>query len=522
MPVASWGYPYNQANKEKFERGFPADFIAEGLDQTRGWFYTLTVLSSALFDQPAFKNCVVNGIILAEDGRKMSKRLKNYPDPMQVLGEQGADALRLYLINSPVVKAQDLSFSEKGVRDIVRRILLRWWNAYSFFVSYANIDQFEPQGDAQQSPNILDQWILSRLNSLTLKTNEEMQHYRLYNVVPALLQFIDELTNTYIRFNRRHFWQEGMPEDKRLAYETLYQVLQQLSRLMAPFTPFMAEMIHQNLSQKQRTAKTSVHLESYPQGDPQASRPELEVAVERMEKLTLMARNLREKLNIKGKIPLKTLRIIHRDPAALTELKKLESYFSEEINIREVIYDSNEDEHVLISAKANFQKLGKKLGKKMKPVAQAVAALSVEEILAIEKGQSFEAAGETLSMEDLEIRRQSRQDKAQSSFANLQDLSIELDPTVEADQIQEGLAREMVRRIQMARKNADFNLDDRIELQLHCRGDLLAAAQAFGDYIQSETLAEKMTFETQPQGEYTEDFEVDGAELKVGLRRVNS
>ena len=236
MPYAQMGYPESQT--ELFNKTFPADFIAEGIDQTRGWFYTLMVIGSALFDKAPFKNVVVNGLILAEDGKKMSKSLRNYPDPHTILNEHGADALRLYLIDSPVVKAQELRFSEVGVKDVTRRILLRWWNAYSFFINYANIDHFEPRGDAESSPNILDQWLLSRLNTLMDLTQKEMEAYRLYNVVPSLLQFIEELTNTYIRFNRSHFWQEGMPEDKRFAYETLYEVLFSLSCIMAPFAPF--------------------------------------------------------------------------------------------------------------------------------------------------------------------------------------------------------------------------------------------------------------------------------------------
>ena len=280
MPYAQWGYP--ETNVEEFEKNFPADFIAEGLDQTRGWFYTLMVIGTALFDKSPFRNVVVNGLVLAEDGKKMSKSLRNYPDPMEVLDKHGADALRLYLIDSPVVKAQELRFSEKGVTDVVRRILLRWWNSYSFFVSYANIDEFRPQGDFKQSPNILDQWVISRLQTLVEDTQREMTAYRLYNVVPGLLQFIEDLTNTYIRFNRSHFWSEGMPEDKRLAFETLYEVLVTLSKLMAPFAPFLAESTYQNLIRRQarnRTRKLSVHLRRLsrspipPSSAPSSSRP---------------------------------------------------------------------------------------------------------------------------------------------------------------------------------------------------------------------------------------------------------
>ena len=364
MPYAQWGYPEKFGTQsstqsgEEFKKFFPADFIAEGLDQTRGWFYTLMVIGTALFEQSPYKNVVVNGLILAEDGKKMSKSLKNYPDPMGVLDAHGADALRLYLIDSPVVKAQELRFSETGVKDIVRRILLRWWNSYSFFVNYANIDNFVPRGDAERSPNVLDQWLLSRLHTLIENTQREMEHYRLYNVVPGLLQFIEDLTNTYIRFNRRHFWQEGMPEDKRLAYETLYYTLFTLSRVMAPFAPFLAEATYQNLRRVGSSTEESVHLTSYPEANAALKRPPMEEAVRVMEALVWLGRNFREKIAVKAKIPLRVMKVIHRDQRVLDHLKLFEPYFQDELNIQSVEYHANEDDFIQISAKANFPVLG--------------------------------------------------------------------------------------------------------------------------------------------------------------------
>ena len=264
MPYAQVHYPFER--KEDFARLFPADFIAEGLDQTRGWFYTLAVISSALFNKPAFYHVVVNGLVLAEDGKKMSKRLKNYPEPEEILAEHGADALRLYLINSPLVRAEELRFSESGVRDTVRRLLLPWWNAYKFFVTYALVDQWRPaQTPAEPSPNILDRWIVSRQQSLVRRTSQEMEAYRLYNVVPALLDFLNELTNWYVRLNRRRFWGEGADADKSFAYRALYDVLVGFSKLMAPFTPFLADAIYRNLMTLQDGSTTeSVHLEDFP------------------------------------------------------------------------------------------------------------------------------------------------------------------------------------------------------------------------------------------------------------------
>jgi isoleucyl-tRNA synthetase len=517
MPFAQWGYPFH--HKEEFEKGFPAEFIAEGLDQTRGWFYTLMVMGTALFARAPFRNVVVNGLILAEDGKKMSKSLRNYPDPGELLDQHGADALRLYLIDSPVVKAQELRFSEKGVRDIVRKILLRWWNAYSFFVSYGNIDGFVPRGDARRTENILDRWILSRLHSLIGRTNEEMSAYRLYNVVPGLLQFIEELTNTYIRFNRSHFWREGMPEDKRLAYETLYEVLLTLARVMAPFTPFVAETMYRNLSQVLPAAgrRDSVHLTDYPQSDPSLLRPELEQAVARMSQLVLMGRNIRETIGVKAKIPLQRMRIIHREPQVLDALRPLEPYFVDELNVREVVYEADEDRFVAISTKANFPRLGPRLGKQMKPVAAAIAGLRMEQILALERGETIEIGGERITLEDVEIRRQPRDESATLLAHQL--LSVELDGTVTEDQVREGLSREVIRRIQATRKRAALELDDRIELELSCSGALREAVEAHADAIREGTLALGLRVVDAPRGDHGDEVEVDGMPLGIALTR---
>ena len=520
MPYAQWGYP--RQNQEEFKNGFPADFIAEGLDQTRGWFYTLMVIGTALFDQAPFKNVIVNGLILAEDGKKMSKSLRNYPDPMEVLDKHGADALRLYLIDSPVVKAQELRFSENGVKDIVRRILLRWWNAYSFFTSYANIDEFKPRGDARKSPNILDQWVLSRLNALIANTEAEMAAYRLYNVVPALLSFIEDLTNTYIRFNRSHFWAEGLAsqsESKRLAYETLYEVLMTLSKVMAPFAPFMAETVYQNLSNVSPGGrKESVHLESFPTADRTLIRPDLEEAVRVMDALVMLGRNQREKIGVKAKIPLKTLKIIQRDTQVLETLRKFEPYFVDELNVMKVEYASNEDEFVQVTTKANFPVLGKRFGSKMKSVAAAIQALPLSEILKLEAGGSVMMEGEAITLADVEIRR-----AAKGTHPNLavhQTVSIDLDPTVEPEQMREGLAREVLRKVQQARKNAGFKLNDRIRLELSVEGILKESVLAHRQMIESEALVTQFEFNSSPQGVHVEKVELDEGEVTIGLKVV--
>jgi len=517
MPYAQWGYPFQ--NREAFERGFPADFIAEGLDQTRGWFYTLTVIGAALFGKSPFRNVVVNGLVLAEDGKKMSKSLRNYPDPMEVLDRHGADALRLYLIQSPVVRAEELRFSEKGVTEIVRKILLRWWNAYSFFVSYANVDGFRPRGDASASPNILDQWLLSRLQALIENTQREMSAYRLYNVVPELLRFIEELTNTYIRFNRSHFWQERMPEDKRLAFETLYEALLRLAQVMAPFTPFLSETTYRNLAcVSPAAARESVHLDAMPEPMPGLRRPDLEEAVAAMEALVMLGRNQREKIGVKAKIPLRTLRVIHRHRPVLENLRQFEPYFRDELNIREIIYDADEDRHVQITAKANFQALGPRLGNRMKAVAAGIQQLPLSDLLRLEAGVTVQVEGEPLGLADLEIRRAPRGQNP--NLATHQLVSIELDPTVTPEQEREGLAREVLRKIQAARKNAGLELDNRIRLELSCTGSIREAVETHRQRIQAEALAtEFVLVEGEPRGDHRETVALDEGPVAIGMAR---
>jgi isoleucyl-tRNA synthetase len=513
MPYAERGYPFE--NREELERRYPADFIAEGLDQTRGWFYTLMVIGVALSGRAPFKNVVVNGLILAEDGKKMSKSLRNYPDPLKILEEHGADALRLYLINSPAVKAQELRFSEKDVRDVARRILLRWWNAYSFFVNYANIDRFVPRGDYRESPNILDRWVVSRLHSLIRNTNLEMSAYRLYNVVPGLLQFVEELTNTYVRANRQHFWRDGMPEDKRLAFETLSYVLATFARLMAPFTPFLSESIYQNLAKVAPGAQQSVHLTPYPEADETLRDESLEAAVARMAQVLVLGRNLRENLGIKAKIPLNRMRLIHRDRAVLQALEPFEPYVKDELNVRELVYEPNEDAYIQISAKASFARLGKRLGKRMNQVAAAIAALSLDQILALEAGATLEIAGEPLGLEDIEVRRQPKQ--ACETLAVHQIVSVELDPTVTEAQLIEGLSREVIRRVNIARKEARLRLDDRIHLQLSCSPELRRAVDCHRERVMAETLALTVELVDGISATFASVADIDGERLELGF-----
>jgi isoleucyl-tRNA synthetase len=516
MPYAQLHYPFEHV--EDFSRSFPADFVAEGLDQTRGWFYTLMVVASALFDKPAFHNVVVNGLVLAEDGKKMSKRLKNYPEPEDIIAEHGADALRLYLINSPLVRAEELRFSEQGVRDTVRRLLLPWWNVYKFFVTYALVDEWNPAlTPAGASPNILDRWILSRQQTLIRRTSEEMESYRLYNVVPALLDFLDELTNWYVRLNRRRFWSETDNDDKRFAYRTLYEVLVGFSKLMAPFTPFLSDAIYRNLRTLQKEpSEESVHLAPFPPYDEHLADAVLEDAVTRMQRVLLLGRSLRNERKVKVRMPLRALTILHRRQRILDEIKPLEMYIREELNIKEVRYSTAEGEKVSLSAKPNAKLLGPRFGKKFGAVSKQIVALSPEQMLTLEAGETLTLDGEVFQSEEVQILRQARDgtpDVRSDRF-----ISIEFPCELDEELIAEGLAREIVHAVQQMRKDAGYRVEDRIAITYETDGRLSAVIDQHTSYIQDETLARSIRRD-QPTGDRVETVEIDNAAITFGVQR---
>ncbi|MCX7044309.1 MAG: isoleucine--tRNA ligase [Candidatus Sumerlaeota bacterium] len=552
MPYAQVHYPFE--NKEAFESSFPADFIAEGLDQTRGWFYTLMVISTALFNKPAFKNVVVNGIILAEDGKKMSKRLKNYPDPNAVIDRHGADALRLFLIDSPAVRADDLRFSEAGVREIVRRVLLPWWNSYKFFVTYARIDNWRCNGtkavgpvrpvgpvgpvgrvgrvgsagdEALQSPNILDRWILSRLQSLIKRVNREMGQYHLYNVVTPLLGFIDELTNWYIRLNRRRFWGDDKA-DKEHAYRTLYTALYDLTRLMAPFTPFIAEEMFQNLRNAAKSEKStpdnndlddySVHFEDFPEGDENLIDEVLEDGVERMAQIILMGRHIRTVHKVKTKIPLDQLTIFHRRVEILEEIRPLERYIKEELNVKNVGYSTEEDDHIRLAAKPNFKTLGPRLAGKMGKMVKAFGGLHLSRILMLEMGATIDVEDVKITPEDVLIVRETLDDAGAGAATNRY-ITILMPPVVTEKNRREGLAREIIGRIQQMRKDAGFAVEDRIAVTYNGAPELCAIAGEFRAHIQEETLATRYAFGA-VSGFFCARHEIEDMTLTVGIARA--
>ena len=489
MPYAQQHYPFEHAaDLGKF---YPADFIAEGLDQTRGWFYTLMVLGTCLFGQSPYKNVVVNGLILAEDGKKMSKRLKNYPDPAHILDTYGADALRLYMISSPVVRAENLRFSEAGVRQILKDLLIPWWNAYSFFVTYANVDGWHEDDLAvPSSPNELDRWIVSALETLVADVTDAMDRYDLQKSVRPFIDFVDNLTNWYIRRSRRRFWKSQNDADKTHAYRTLRYVLLQLSKVAAPFVPFIAEAIYRNLRAPSMPA--SVHLCPFPQPNDAARDTALERRMAVAQKAVNLGHALRKQRNLKVRQPLARAVVICAQPGFEADLAPMAPVIAEELNVKTVEFASDESRFVTLSAKANYKTLGPKAGPRMKAVADAIAKLPPADLAKLlAEGSLLLAPADgqpaiPLVPEDVLVQRT---ENAGLTVASEAALTVALDPALTPALVQEGLARELVSHIQSLRKETGLDVSDRIALAIAADAELLAAASAHRDYIAGETLA---------------------------------
>ncbi len=520
MPYAQLHYPFE--NQDVFDQGFPAEFIAEGLDQTRGWFYTLTILSSALFDKPAFKNVIVNGIVMAEDGKKMSKRLNNYTPPDQLMEEYGADALRLYLINSGLVRGEEQKFSDAGVKDMVRRALLPWYNSYKFFSTYAKVDNFSMAEGLKTSDNILDQWILSNLQTLKLNVTREMESYRLYNVLPALFSFIEDLTNWYIRLNRARFWGEGLPHDKKVAYSTLFTSVQEICLTMAPFTPFLSEYIYKELSTFAGTEKQpeSVHLCQYPLADETLINKKLEDAVSRFQQIILLGRQKRNQVQIKVKTPLLSLTIIHKDQSLLDEIKNLEDYIKTELNVKMIKYSTAEDRYIKFYGKPNSRVLGKRFGKSFNKYKKIIENLAHQDLVQFEENGQITLEEEVFNSDDILLFREAKEG---SGALSNKYISIDLDCTLNHDLVLEGLAREVVNRVQKTRKELSLNVNDRICIAFKGSPEIEEAINAHKEHIAHETLAtELMALENETNGEaYQFNIESYDLTLEITLTSPN-
>lgn len=516
MPYGQLHYPFE--NKEKLEKNFPAHFIAEGTDQTRGWFYTLSVIATALFNKPPFQNVIVNGLVLAEDGKKMSKRLKNYPDPKSILDNFGADALRAYLMSSPASHAEDLRFSEGGVKEVIRSVLLPLWNAYSFLVTYARADQWEPTQFKGESldhlENDLDRWIISRLQSLVKNVEEKMEVYHLYEVVPQVIGFIDDLTNWYIRLNRRRFWGEEKTADKEAAYATLYSTILEFSKILAPILPFITEEIYQNLRVKNKSPD-SVHLCAYPEQKQGRIFQELEVQMALIQNVVSMGRNARNTNKLKTRQPLRELLVITKNPEDKKAIEKYREIISTELNMKKVSFTSDEAKWVSFSAKPNAKILGPRLGQKMKSISQKIRELTPEAVEKLESDGFLEMEGEKVFPAEVILDRQPKQEGVIQTMGSI---TVWIDTKLDLGLIQEGQARELVNRIQKLRKDLNFEVVDRINVAFETSEELQQAFQIHRGYIMSEVLAAE--FAPKTKAAWSAEQEIDGVALKLVIEKV--
>lgn len=521
MPFAQIHYPFE--NKERFEQRFPADFIAEGLDQTRGWFYTLLILSTAIRDEAPFQNCIVTGMVLAKDGRKMSKSLKNYPDPIHVLDDFGADALRAYLINSPIVRGEPLRFSEDGVREVVRTALLPLWNSYSFFTTYANADGITPQ-DLRSAPDLvdrpeIDRWIISVLQSLVEDVNREMEAYRLFAVVPPIIGFVGDLTNWYIRRSRRRFWaHRGAADnhDKMAAFATLYEVLATFSRVAAPILPFVTEEIYQGLVRRvDPEALPSVHHTDYPEADIDAIDEELERSMATVRTVVNLGRGLRRRNDLRVRQPLASVTVVTRSAVEQAAVSNHAELIADELNVASVQVHADEAGLVDLEAKANFKVLGPRYGRDMKTVASKIANLDHDAIVGILDGGTISVDGFTFSEDDIVVSRRPRSGTVVASEGSI---SVALDSTITRDLRIEGLARELINRVQGMRRRLDLEVTDRIDVVWASDdAEVSSVFEQHADMIAGEVLADSITHNVDTDGD---EYDLGEATVRLTAKRA--
>lgn len=517
MPVAQWHYPFE--HQHDFAELFPADFICEGIDQTRGWFYSLLSIAVFLFDQPPYKSVLVNDLVLDKNGQKMSKSKGNAVEPWSLIEKYGADATRWYLlaVSPPWTPTR---FDEEGLKEVFSKFFGTVLNVYSFFTLYANIDNADPE--AYEIPvaerEEIDRWIISRLNSVTKQIRKEMEGYDLTKVVRAIQTFmIDDVSNWYVRRTRDRFWAPEMDRNKQAVYRTLWEVLVTVAKLMAPFAPFLVEDIYQNLIQSPGK-KSSVHLELYPEVDETLINPDLERHMGLVIELVSLGRAARNRVQLKVRQPLAALRIDRKNEELLRPMEEL---VKDELNVKSLLYVSAPDEYVVYTVKPNFPVLGPKFGKLLKGIGQTLAtsdAKALVKTLRAEQKVTLKVDGTAveLTAEDLEVRTE---DQPGFAVEMGRDNYVILDTSLTFELIQEGLAREIVSKVQNMRKNAQFELTDRIKIAYFAESDLQNAIKAFEDYILDETLAVALEERAQKTADM-EDWEINGYPTGLVVEKV--
>ena len=515
MPYAQIHYPFE--NRELIDNGtaFPCDFINEGVDQTRGWFFTLHAIATMIFDSVAFKNVISSGLVLDAKGNKMSKHVGNVVNPFEMIEKYGSDAVRLYMMTNSE-PWDNLKFDPDGVDEIRRKFFGTLYNTYSFFALYANVDGFDPaQGTeavAQSAKPEIDRWILSSLNTLVQKVTAELENYdptRAGRLIDAFVN--DDLSNWYVRLNRKRFWGKEMSDDKRSAYETLYTCLMTVAKLLAPFAPFYADQLYKDLGGE----KDSVHLDLWPVADEACIDKDLEARMEMAQKITSMVLALRRKVNIKVRQPLQSIMVPATDEQK-RHIEAVKDLIMHEVNVKELKFV--EGAGILVKkVKCNFRTMGKKFGKLMKGVAAQMDALSQEQIAELEAngtiGITVDGNALTVEVADVDIISE---DIPGWLVSNEGALTVALEVELTDELRQEGMAREIINRVQNIRKESGFEITDRINITLSPNTETDAAVKAFGDYIKTQVLADSITI---AQNDGTE---VDFDEFKLNISIAKS
>ncbi len=518
MPYAQWHYPFE--NQEKFRQNFPADFIAEGVDQTRGWFYTLHAIATMVFDSVAFKNVVSNGLVLDKNGVKMSKRLGNAVDPFETIHTHGADATRWYMISN-AQPWDNLRFDEAGIEEVKRRFFGTLFNTYSFFALYANIDGFrytEADIPVAQRPEI-DRWVLSALSSLAREVDADLAAYEPTEATRKMMYFVDEqLSNWYVRLCRRRFWKGDYSDDKIAAYQTLYECLITLAKLMAPISPFFADWLYRNLNDTTgKEPHISVHLALLPEADTSRSDRALEQRMGYAQRISSLVLSLRKKEKIRVRQPLQKILLPVLDPVFITQIDEVKDLILSEVNVKTIEYVTDTSGLINKKAKPNFKILGKRLGKDMKAAADLIASWGAEEIRQLETSGGISLQiGENnyaTTLEDYEILTEDIPGWQVASDGNI---TVALDTALSPELEAEGMARELVSKIQNIRKSKAFSVTDKIVITLEAHPDIAPAVQWFESYICEETLANALetTSSAMPDAEEIELLET----LKILVR----
>ena len=495
MPYAQIHYPFENKEALDCRTVYPADFIAEGVDQTRGWFFTLHAIATMIFDSVAYKSVISNGLVLDKNGNKMSKRLGNAVDPFGAIDKYGTDPLRWYMISNSS-PWDNLKFDTDGVEEVSRKFFGTLYNTYSFFALYANVDGFDnsmPQVPFNERPEI-DRWIISLLNSLIIEVSKNLDEYEPTKAARAISDFVgDNLSNWYVRLNRKRFWGGEMNADKLSAYQTLYQCLETIALLIAPVAPFYADMLYRDLTSVTRGNLKSVHLAHFPEADVSVINKQLEEQMGLAQDITSMVLSLRRKENIKVRQPLGSIMIPAIDDKQKTDIEAMSALILNEVNVKNIKFVSNDEGILVKRVKPDFKKLGPKFGKLMKQVAAAVAAMSQKDIIEFEKTGSFafniDSNEAVVEVADVDIISE---DIPGWLVASDNKVTVALDITVTDELKREGIAREIVNRVQNIRKDKNFEITDRIVVNMACAKNIAEAVADFNDYIARQVLADSI------------------------------